>query len=131
MSSNRDSEETGNTADPAKQPELEILALDIVTLQEVVGQNSSQVERLLNKLGKYLEEATTLVDLDAPYSDNMMQSLRTASASIETLVKQIEKVSGMAMVASTQSLNRMSKQIQSYVARSALSNIERQDRSTS
>ena len=131
MNSNRDTEETVNTADLAKQPDLAIMASEIVSLQGVIDQNSSQVERLLDKLGKCLQEATALVELDAPYSENMMQSLRTASASMETLVKQIERVSGMAMVASAQSLNRMGKQIQSYVARSALSNVGGQGRSTS
>ena len=120
MISNRDSEETGDTVDLDKQLELDITALEIVTLQKVVRQNSGQVERLVDKLGKCLADARALADLDAPYSEDVMQSLWTASDTIETLVKQIEKISGVAMVASTQSLNRMGKKIQSYVARSAL-----------
>ena len=74
----------------------------------------------MDKLGKRLDEARALADLDAPYPGYVMQSLWSASDSIETLVKQIEKVSGVAMVASTRTLNRMEKKIQSYVARSAL-----------
>ena len=110
---------------------MDIAALVIVTLHGAVHQNSGKVERLVNRLGKCLEEARALADLDAPYSDDIMQSLWTASDSIETLVKQIEKVSGVAIVASTRTLNRMEKKIQSYVARSALANIGAGDPATS
>ncbi len=119
MNAIRDSEEMGNMADPDKQLDLEIAASEIATLHVIVHENSGQVERLVDKLGKCLEEARALADLHAPYSDEVLQSLWMASDSIETLVKQIEKVSGVAMVASTGTLNRMSKQIQSYVPRSA------------
>ncbi len=131
MNTNGDSKETGNTVDLAKQLDLDITALEIVTLQRIIHQNSGQVERLVDKLGKCLGEARALAELDAPYSDDAMQSLWTASDSIETLVKQIEKVSGVAMIASTRSLNRMGKQIQSYVTKSALANVRRQVRATS
>lgn len=131
MDTNRESEKTGNTADPDKQLDQDLMALEIATLHGVVHQNSGQVERLVDKIGTCLEEARALADLDAPYSDNVMQSLWTASDSIETLVKQIEKVSGVAMVASTRKLNRMSKQLQSYVARSALANVGAGDRANS
>ena len=131
MITNRDSEETDITADPDRQLDLDIPALEIVTLHGVVHQNSGQVERLVDKGGKCLEEARALAGLHAPYSDDIMQSLWTASVSIETLVKQIEKVSGVAMVASTWTLDRMSRQIPSNVARSALVNAGTGDRVTS
>ena len=87
MISNGDSEETDNTVDLDKQLELDITALEIVTLQKVVRQNSGQVERLVDKLGKCLADARALADLDAPYSEDVMQSLWTASDTIETIVK--------------------------------------------
>ena len=102
---------------------MDIAALEMATLLGDVHQNSSQVERLVDRLGKCLDEARALADLDAPYSEDVMQSLWTASDTIETLVKQLEGISGVAMVASNQSLNRMGKKIQSYVAGSALVNV--------
>ena len=66
--------------------------MEIVTLHGVVIQNSGQLERLVDKVSNCLEEAKTLADLHVPYSVDIVQSLWTATNSIETLVKQIEKV---------------------------------------
>ena len=68
MNTNSDSEETGILADPDKQLDLDIGALEVATLHGVVRQNSGQVERLVGKVSQCLEEARALADLQTPYS---------------------------------------------------------------
>ena len=101
---------------------------EVMRLAELLAATTSEMGELIRKMERCIDSAVTLVNSgqDAR-TEGIIGDLRTAAHSIQAVAKQIEQVSGAAVVVSSQSLAQMGVELQKAVARMAVARTSSDD----
>ncbi len=102
--------------------EFEVDAQEVACRASLVTRANKDMSYLVGD-GKYcIDSAAALTEADAPYSEEIVASLRKISSSVASLAQQIYEISGAAVITSSSSLEYMIKDIRKQVVKTALAN---------
>ncbi len=102
--------------------DFEVDAQEVVRLASLVTNANKEMSLLIGDVKYCIESAIALTEAQAPYSEEIVSSLRKISLSVASVAQQICEISGAAVVASSSSLEDMIKDIRKQVVRMALAN---------
>ena len=78
------------------------------------------LDRIIERVESSLREARALAELHVPFSDDMLVSVHSISTAVESMAKQVERVSSACAVLSLQSMADMARGLQKHVAQIAV-----------
>ena len=101
---------------------------EVMRLAELLAATTSEMGELIRQMERCVDSAVTLTNsgTDAP-TEGIIGDLRTAALAIHAVAKQIEQVSGAAVVVSSQTLAQMGVELQKAVARMAVAKVNLDD----
>ncbi len=101
---------------------------EVMRLAELLAATTSEMGDLIRKMERCIDCAVALVDSNTdPRAEGIIGDLRVVALSIQAVAKQIEHVSGAAVIVSSRSLADMGVQLQKAVARMAVAKVNLDD----
>lgn len=98
-------------------------AYEVSRLASLVTNANKDLTLVIGDVKDCIDSATALTEIDAPYSDEIVSSLRRISSSVASLAQQICDISGAAVLVSSDSLDEMIKGLRKQVVSIALANV--------
>ena len=121
----RISEDRETPLDPSS---VTAITKEVIRLAELLAVTTSKMGELIRQMERCIDSAVTLTNSGTDVrTDGIIGDLRTAALSIHAVAKQIEQVSGAAVVVSSQTLAQMGVELQKAVARMAVARTSSKD----
>ena len=108
---------------PAGDIPVDFLGVSADKVLRMTGQvieATDGLDRIIERVECSLREARALAEFHVPFSDDMLVSVRTISIAVESMAKQVERVSSASAVLSLQSMADMARGLQKHVAQIAV-----------